>query len=75
MVEWTKEDRRPEREASTVEESRASLLSAREDRLYSLWRLMLSTGVRRGEILGATWDVIDPMTATDIMGAAFGNHS
>jgi integrase len=38
---------------------RQFLGSTREDRLYSLWRLLLFTGLRRGEALGLTWDSLD----------------
>ena len=33
--------------------------SARGDRLEALWVLAISTGLRRGELLGLTWDDID----------------
>jgi len=31
----------------------------RSDRLYALWRLAATTGMRRGELLGATWLALD----------------
>jgi len=33
--------------------------AAREDRLEALWVLAISTGLRRGELLGLTWNDID----------------
>lgn len=38
---------------------RQFLSSTREDRLYPLWRLLLFTGLRRGEALGLLWDSFD----------------
>ena len=38
---------------------RAFLESVREDRLYALWLTYATTGARRGELLGLTWDDID----------------
>lgn len=38
---------------------RQFLASTREDRLYPLWRLLLFTGLRRGEALGLSWDSVD----------------
>lgn len=32
---------------------------ARTHRLYSLWLLLVSTGLRRGEVLALTWSDID----------------
>jgi integrase len=48
-----------EREAWTAEEVRRFLTVAAEDRLGPIWRLALATGLRRGELLGLTWDDID----------------
>jgi integrase len=43
----------------TVEEARTLLRTARNDRLYALWVVALSLGLRRGELLGLTWPMID----------------
>jgi integrase len=40
-------------------EARMLLRTARSHRLYALWLLLVSTGLRRGEVLGLTWSDID----------------
>jgi integrase len=45
-----------ERAAWTRDEVRAFLEVASSDRLHAIWRLALATGLRRGELLGLTWD-------------------
>jgi integrase len=40
-------------------EARMLLKTARTHRLYALWLLLVSTGLRRGEVLGLTWSDID----------------
>ncbi|MEU4061825.1 tyrosine-type recombinase/integrase [Streptomyces wedmorensis] len=40
-------------------ETRLLLRTARDHRLYALWLLMVSTGLRRGEVLALTWSDID----------------
>jgi integrase len=50
---------RTEREAWTITEARSFLRVAEADRIGAVWRLMLSTGLRRGEGLGLTWDDVD----------------
>ncbi|CAN5465065.1 site-specific integrase [soil metagenome] len=53
---------RPEKSETTVwamEELRAFIEHVQDDRLYALWLLYASTGLRRGEALGLTWDVVD----------------
>jgi integrase len=47
-----------ERTAWTAAEVRAFLTVAGDDRLHAIWRLALATGLRRGELLGLTWDDI-----------------
>ncbi|HUY73238.1 MAG TPA: tyrosine-type recombinase/integrase [Candidatus Dormibacteraeota bacterium] len=41
------------------EEALQLVTAAREDRLEALWVLALSTGLRRGELLGLSWSDID----------------
>jgi integrase len=43
----------------TGPEARRLLRAARDHRLYPLWHLLISTGLRRGEVLALTWDDID----------------
>lgn len=45
--------------AWTTTQLRAFLTAARQDRLWPLWRLLAQTGMRRGELLGLTWNAID----------------
>ncbi|MEU7500561.1 site-specific integrase [Streptomyces griseofuscus] len=40
-------------------EAKALLRTARSHRLYALWLLLVSTGLRRGEVLGLTWSDVD----------------
>ncbi|MFI7357429.1 tyrosine-type recombinase/integrase [Streptomyces avidinii] len=40
-------------------EVRMLLKTARPHRLYALWLLLISTGLRRGEVLGLTWSDVD----------------
>ncbi|WP_435193218.1 tyrosine-type recombinase/integrase [Streptomyces sp. NRRL F-5630] len=40
-------------------EVRLLLKTARPHRLYALWLLLISTGLRRGEALGLTWSDVD----------------
>jgi integrase len=53
-----------ERIAWTLEEARAFLSVAAGDRLHAVWRLLLATGARRGELLGLTWDDVSDHGAT-----------
>lgn len=48
-----------ERAAWTPEQVRTFLEVAATDRLGGIWRLALATGLRRGELLGLTWDDLD----------------
>ena len=43
----------------TPEEAKSLLTTARGDRLYALWVIALSLGLRRSEVLGLTWSLID----------------
>lgn len=45
--------------AWSPEETRRFLASVSTDRLYALWRLEATTGMRRGEILGLRWKDVD----------------
>ncbi|MDX2649078.1 tyrosine-type recombinase/integrase [Streptomyces sp. PA03-1a] len=40
-------------------EAKMLLKAARDHRLYALWLLLVSTGLRRGEVLGLTWADVD----------------
>jgi len=53
--------RRPRREMTAWSESEASafLDSVADDRLQPLWRLLLTTGMRRGELAGLRWRDVD----------------
>ena len=50
---------RPRHEPMTEAQITALLTANRSDRLYPLWALMLSTGVRVGEALGLRWSDLD----------------
>lgn len=45
--------------AWTASELGRFLEHVREDRLYALWRLAATTGMRRGELAGVTWRALD----------------
>jgi integrase len=53
-----------ERTAWSAEEARAFLAVAATDRLHVVWWLALSTGARRGELLGITWDDVEDGAVT-----------
>ncbi len=52
---------RPKSKATawTGRELRAFLAHVRDDRLFALWRLAATTGMRRGELLAVTWRALD----------------
>jgi integrase len=49
----------PEMQVWTPEQLRAFLAHARHDRLYALWLLVATTGMRRAELAGLRWIDID----------------
>jgi integrase len=49
----------PQRQVWTPEQLRAFLAHVREDRLYALWLLVATTGMRRAELAGLRWSDID----------------
>lgn len=50
---------RPEMKCWSPEETKTFLEHVRDDRLYPLWLLMATTGMRRGEVLGLQWGDVD----------------
>jgi integrase len=44
----------------TLAEARCFLDHVHGDRLYPLWRLLLTTGLRRGELCGLMWSDLEP---------------
>jgi integrase len=48
----------------TLTEARSFLDHVAGDRLYPLWRLLLTTGLRRGELCGLRWRDLEPDLAT-----------
>jgi integrase len=55
-----KDARLPRRQASanaawSADEAMAFLAAMRDERWYPMWRLVLATGLRRGELLGLRW--------------------
>jgi integrase len=51
------------RTAWSREETVRFLETAAVDRLHAVWRLVLATGLRRGELLGLTWNDLDESSA------------
>jgi integrase len=54
MARWT--GARP----LTIDEARALLTSSEGSRWHPLWRLAIVTGLRFGELMGLTWDDVEP---------------
>lgn len=54
----------PETQTWSLEDARAILAAGDKTNLAALWRLALSTGMRRGEILGLKWEDIDFQSGT-----------
>lgn len=52
-------EKRHEMRTWTAEQVAVFLGSVRGDRLYSLWAVLSSTGLRRGEALGLPWEAVD----------------
>jgi integrase len=50
---------RSKAQARSSRELRAFLAHVEGDRLFALWRLAATTGMRRGELLGLTWRHLD----------------
>lgn len=48
----------------TTEEAHALLVSSEESRWHPLWRLAIITGLRYGELMGLTWDDLEPGAVT-----------
>jgi integrase len=53
---------KPEMECWNETQLRDFLTHVKGDKLYALWRLFLTTGARRGELLGLRWDDVDLLT-------------
>jgi integrase len=43
----------------TADELRRFLEHVRDDRLYAAWHVLAMTGLRRGELLGLSWEAVD----------------
>jgi integrase len=50
---------KPETTTWSAEDASAFLRHVEKDRLYALWALLATTGMRRGEALGLKWDDVD----------------
>jgi integrase len=54
---------KPAHDIWTPEQLRAFLAEVREDRLYAMWLLFATTGMRRGEVAGLAWEDVDRLAA------------
>lgn len=54
---------KPAHDIWTPEQLRAFLGEVREDRLYAMWLLFATTGMRRGEVAGLAWADVDLLAA------------
>jgi integrase len=50
---------KPAHDIWTPEQLRTFLRQVRNDRLYAMWLLFATTGMRRGEVVGLAWDDVD----------------
>src|SRR5205823_12606241 len=51
--------KRAEMQVWTPEQLRAFLVALRDDRLFAMWMLAATTGLRRGELAGLRWIDVD----------------
>jgi integrase len=63
---------RPRATAWTATELGRFLDRVRGTRLYALWRLAATTGMRRGEVLGVTWRAVDLEAGTLVVDQQLG---
>jgi integrase len=54
---------KPAHDVWSPEQLRTFLTEVRDDRLYAMWLLFATTGTRRGEVAGLTWDDVDLLAA------------
>jgi integrase len=55
---------KPEMRVWGADEVRRFLAHVADDRLYAMWALLISTGMRRGEACGLRWDDVDVQRGT-----------